>query len=121
MDFSLYDDTHFSLYDKYERHPARTCVQIIIQTGAGYCHHPRPGNETHATGEVAEMNNNQIKRAEMIAMQSIGNNPAAGNQWHETERKIQTVKPMKIKWSYILLLLAGILADVYFMFYVFGG
>lgn len=67
------------------------------------------------------MNNSQIKRAEMIALQSIGNNPAAGNQWHETERKIQTVKPMKIKWSYILLLLAGILADVYLMFYVFGG
>ena len=35
------------------------------------------------------MNNSQIKRAEMIALKSIGNNLAAGNQWHETERKIQ--------------------------------
>ena len=50
------------------------------------------------------MNNNQIKRAEMIALQSIGNNPAAGNQWHETERKIQTVKPMNYKRMIIALI-----------------
>ena len=58
MDFSFYNDTHFSLYDKYERNPARPCG--ISQTGAGYCHHPRPGNETHATGEVAEMNKKTV-------------------------------------------------------------
>ena len=68
------------------------------------------------------MNNSQIKRAEMIALKSIGNNPAAGNQWHDTERNI---KVERSNWKrtalLILVILIGLLADAYIVTYVMGG
>lgn len=69
------------------------------------------------------MNDQQLKQAEMIALRSIGKNPAAGNQWHETERKIKTVKPMNWKRTlfFLLLILAGLVADAWLVSYVFGG